>query len=380
MSAKAFAKKLWYLMNSFIIKRDLMKNLKLIAVMIMVLSQSFILEAAWRRKSSLAGREIVTRSSVGQLGKGLVTPKTGTQVTCPQKGASQSIFTKSFSKSSVGRGAGKLDINAGKFSERRYGNRWGATLGVAGVVGATTLSDEEKQKQIQSDLNEFRNVLRSSEKERIIAFIEKLEKKGEINEKDEYKNTPMILVIRLGINDSEKAAILKLLIEHGAKPQENELKNAFGLTSVAAMPSESSQLLLAWADVKPKNEVLKVILPYYDQKTLSNLVDLAESKIIKINNHLEETLSKEHDYEKQLEYLLESREKLSKQPEEQKSEEISDIGRKIVSIRESIDIMKDRQEKFRAETKLFSELKTIAKESLYKVKFGTPQKEEAELK
>ena len=199
--------------------------------------------------------------------------------------------------------------SGGKRTRGRTGKRWCAALGAVGFIGATVLSEEEKKEQIQSDLREFRRLLKFYEKkEPVIAFIEKLAKDSAINEMDEYKTTPLSLIIRMGLNEDETVEILTAMIEHGAIPGEDELKNAFGLTRLANIPSESAQFVAYWSDElnpTPKNNVLRIILPHYDQKTLSNLIDLAENKIIKLNNRQEETLSQERDYEKQLNKLLE---------------------------------------------------------------------------
>lgn len=350
-----------------------MKKLTLLLFEFLFANQLFHVEAFYRRPSTVR-QFLSTKDNVGHEIKGFASRSLS--VDCPAiRTRSKTPFLSSKFRT-IGRDRTQRDLR-------------GFILGAG--AGAAAYSDQENEeseqkKQALLNLKHFRSLLQSQKKESLGTFIKRLEEDGEINEKDEYGNTPLMIVIKERISSNEKTEILKLLIKHGALPQEEELKNAFGLTSVTAMPSESTELSKSWTDIKPNIDVLKIILPYYEQKILHNLIDLAESKITKIKKSLEETLLKEESYEKQLKYFIDSREDWLKRPvlsnkiEEQKARELLDIDKQIESLENSIDLMRYRQETFKTEIELFMRLRRVIQDSLNKKKLLVPEKEEAELK
>ena len=61
-------------------------------------------------------------------------------------------------------------------------------------------------------------------------------------------------------------------------------------------------------------------------------------------------------------------------------EQILDVDKKIASARNGMALMKGREEDIRSDLLLFTELKTIVKESLYVQRVANTEKEEAEIK
>ncbi len=112
--------------------RETMKHLKIIALLLIVMSQTFMLQSAYRRAGATATRGYFSRTSGAARS---LTTETGaisrTPVSCPNVG-------RAFGPSSFGSKARTLGTQAREFAGRHRGKLWatGAAAGAAGAVAA----------------------------------------------------------------------------------------------------------------------------------------------------------------------------------------------------------------------------------------------------
>ncbi len=271
--------------------RETMKHLKIIALLLIVISQTFMLQSAYRRAGATGARGYFSRT--GGAARSLTT-ETGaisrTPITCPNVG-SRSFMSGRFPETPLRVRAYKFGKQAGEqareFAGKHRGKLWVAgTAGAGYGAGKAIQKHQENAARAQIYLGSFEDLINSYNKERdeaeMIELIKDLQEVGGINTGNEpWGHTLLRMVIEANrLTEADREAILTLAIEHGARPKEVELKKALGLTEYESIPYERSGLY----KLNPKNNVLKIILPLYDQKTSLKIIDLAKARISNIKH------------------------------------------------------------------------------------------------
>jgi ankyrin repeat protein len=267
-----------------------MKNLIKIIVMVAFVSNSLsFIEAAQRRAGTRAAREIFSRNNTAGLGRSVTTKnfKSTTPVTCPK--GSRSFFTES--GSTLGGKARRFGQQAGEFTKTHKSKL--LTIGTAGAAygAGMTLSEVEKQRsKIQENLKEFYKALWSYDNslkanQNLDILILRLEENGGINQKNEFGNTPLMMVIaEANLDSQDRKKILKALIAHGAKPDQKELASALNLSN----RYQEDLFFLPFAAIIKESHlaILNILLPYYDEKILKEIIEKTTDAIKDINKEI----------------------------------------------------------------------------------------------
>lgn len=360
--------------------------LKINILIILVLSQSYTLQALQRRAGTVASRGYFTRT--GTSGSFASETSSRTPITCPNAGSRSNYFGRGSWKSGstqqrpyhISKGAARIanlpygtevaeaGWKAGRFAARHKGKLLAA--GTAGATYGVAKHYSEKEKRIELDLQEFRSLLKDYNKESykklIVATIQRLKDERAINRENESFDTPLLMVIKADLSETDKADIIKLLVEHGAKPSEKALVRALGFSSYVFDLNDMKHR--TWPELKDDQEILKIILPYYDKRTLLKLIDIVDDKIDEIKKFLTAT-------EMQIEQKKQQISILEKEAEPDKIRNLSGLQKDVTWLKNQYEINKPDYTSLK-------QLKNIALKSLYKGQLlGTaPFKEEAELK
>ena len=287
-----------------------MKNLKkLMALLLIFMTQHYTVQAMRRTTSG------AFQSSGRFLSRGRSTLTSSGQSNLPIKQSCRYFSNPS----SIERTSSALATQHSKRPESKYSRRcWKGVAGIAGAtyVGETAGAEEPDNVNEESsdDLRQFQDILeqklvKKSYVDRfveiaqtgILDLIKKLAENTAINKKYNGKTPFMMVLDSSSYEPHEKARIIDDMIYEMRMCDWNrqlnyeligneELNYAFGLPPISTpLPTESSATY--WSDIKlPEESILNIILQESDQKTLSDIITLAENKINEINRSTEHAL------------------------------------------------------------------------------------------